>query len=109
MIHELKTWPEPFAAVLSGEKTYEIRRADRPFCVGDKLLLREWDPPLFPSEEGRYTNRWLLVDVTHISPGGSWDLPENLAVMGIRKAVQGDRGADRLVSLVAQARVRTRN
>lgn len=42
--HVLKTWPAPFAAVLSGEKRHEIRKADRPFAVGDVLQLREWDP-----------------------------------------------------------------
>lgn len=41
MRHELKTDPAPFAAVLAGVKTHEIRRDDRGFAVGDELLLRE--------------------------------------------------------------------
>ena len=42
--HELKTWPQYFAAVRSGKKRFEIRRNDREFAVGDVLVLREFDP-----------------------------------------------------------------
>lgn len=42
--HELKTWPEFFAHVVAGTKTFEFRRNDRRFMTGDVLHLREWDP-----------------------------------------------------------------
>lgn len=42
--HELKTWPQYFAAVRSGKKRFEIRRNDRDFSVGDILVLQEFDP-----------------------------------------------------------------
>ena len=79
MTHELKTWPDPFSAILDGSKTYEIRRSDRPFIVGDYLHLREWQP-----DGARYTGRELRVLVVHRSPPGSWGLPLDLVVMGIR-------------------------
>jgi hypothetical protein len=41
--HELKTLPEHFANAKSKLKPFEIRRDDRGFKVGDKVILREWD------------------------------------------------------------------
>jgi len=41
MEHVLKTDPEVFEALVSGRKTYELRRDDRGFAVGDRLTLRE--------------------------------------------------------------------
>lgn len=44
MKHELKIKPEYFSAVVTGEKTFEIRNnADRNFQVGDTLILKSWD------------------------------------------------------------------
>src|SRR5690348_13292378 len=41
--HVLKVWPDFYAAIASGRKTFEIRKDDRDFAEGDRLLLREWD------------------------------------------------------------------
>jgi len=62
--HELKTWPEYFAATRHGYKKFELRRDDRPegFQVGDELLLKEW----FPNRSPAYTGRELLVRVEYI-------------------------------------------
>ncbi len=51
-IHDLKSWPAFFEHVRAGTKTFELRRDDRGFDVGDKLLIREWDPVL-----EKYTGR----------------------------------------------------
>ena len=42
--HELKTWPTYFQAMERGEKSFELRKNDRDFHVGDRLYLREYDP-----------------------------------------------------------------
>jgi len=57
MIHELKTWPPYFQDILDGKKTFEIRKNDRDFKVGDTLRLMEWNPVT-----KSYTGR--KVDVT---------------------------------------------
>lgn len=60
MIHELKIKPEYFAAVVSGDKTFEIRNnADRNFQVGDTLLLWEWD--------GGFTSQTVERSVSYIT------------------------------------------
>jgi len=65
MIHELKTWPGYFQPIMDGLKTFEIRKADRDFAVGDVLYLREFDP-----ESEAYTGRDIRVTVTYIISGG---------------------------------------
>ncbi|ASS66241.1 ASCH/PUA domain-containing protein [Paenibacillus sp. RUD330] len=70
-VHHLKIWPEFFQAVYDQQKTFEVRKADRPYRVGDELLLREWDP----AEEG-YTGRdcsrkvlYILSDPNYVKEG----------------------------------------
>ncbi len=61
MIHELKIWPEHFEKVVTGKKTFEVRRADRPFAEGDFLALNEWNP----TTEG-YTGASVLMKITYL-------------------------------------------
>jgi hypothetical protein len=42
--HELKTWPVFYKDIVNGTKTFEVRKNDRNFQLGDILLLREYDP-----------------------------------------------------------------
>lgn len=86
-VHELKTWPEPFAAVRSGDKRHEVRRDDRGFAVGDTLRLREWDPAAASFDlgtRGRYTGRVERVRVTYLTRGPEWGVPAGMVVMSIR-------------------------
>lgn len=43
-VHELKSLPEFFEPLATGVKTFEIRRNDRGFKVGDQLIVQEWRP-----------------------------------------------------------------
>lgn len=40
-IHELKCYSEYFSRIQSGQKTFEIRKNDRDYQVGDILILTE--------------------------------------------------------------------
>lgn len=87
-VHELKTWPEPFTAIVEGRKSFEIRQDDRGFAVGDILCLKEWDPAPRPGENGKlvrahFTGREVRVRVTYMIPGGAWGLPRGVCVMSI--------------------------
>ena len=80
--HDLKTWPKFFWAVVRGEKTFEVRRNDRDFAVGDRIKLREW----LPGEGGRgtYTGATIDVVVSYVLPGGQWGINEGFCVLGLR-------------------------
>jgi hypothetical protein len=77
--HELKTWPAYFGAVASGRKSFEIRRDDRPFRMGDTLRLREWCPV-----ERSYTGREVVAEVTYVMrKEEDFGLMDGFCLMGI--------------------------
>lgn len=61
MLHELKIYPDYFKAVIERRKTFEVRRNDRDFKVGDEVVLREYDP-----YADKYTGRIWYGDITYI-------------------------------------------
>jgi len=87
--HDLKIWPPFFARLLTGEKSFELRRNDRGFQEGDGLTLREWDPDLFA-----YTGRTIRADVLKVDRAE--DVPEGLregfALLEIRVRLLEQRG-----------------
>jgi hypothetical protein len=96
MIHDLKCWPQPFDAIASGRKTYEIRKThDRSYEVGDVLVLHKWDPAtrayvntLGHPTSGALGSQVLRVTVEYITRGGQWGLPEGVCVMAISMGVE---------------------
>lgn len=62
--HDLKSWPEFFAPILSGEKSFELRKNDRKFAVGDRIRLQEYEP-----DTKTYTGRECWRDVVYILDG----------------------------------------
>ncbi|CAH3801273.1 hypothetical protein AI2799V1_2772 [Enterobacter cloacae] len=65
--HNLKIWPEYFAAVRDGLKRAELRWNDREYQAGDILDLCEWDP-----NEEAFTGDFISVTVTHVADLGQW-------------------------------------
>ena len=76
MIHELKILPVFFTDVISGKKTFEIRKNDRPFQEGDLLALNEHDGQ-------KYTGNSCLVYVDYILPDVTY-VKEDMIVMSIK-------------------------
>lgn len=69
MIHVLKAWPEYFQELKQGKKV-EIRKNDRPYKVGDMLVIREFIP--YRKGSGKYTGEKRNYWITHVleSPRG---------------------------------------
>lgn len=78
-IHNLKTWPEYFQKVVTGEKTFEIRKDDCHFQVGDILLLQEWDP-----KTEKYTGQQFRVKVSYITNFAQHD---GVVVMSFKRLI----------------------
>lgn len=62
MKHELKIYPHYFQAVLDGKKTFEIRKNDRGFNVGDTVVLKEWDNIKYSGREIHAKIKYILDD-----------------------------------------------
>jgi hypothetical protein len=82
-IHELKCWPNAFAAIWDGRKTAEFRRDDRGFGIGDVLRLREYEPEGF-NGAAHYAGREVRVVVTDIRRPGPFGIPEGYVMMSFR-------------------------
>ena len=60
--HELKIIPEYFEAVVSGKKNFEIRKNDRNFHVGDKVVLKEWNGAEYTGNQVERYISYILFD-----------------------------------------------
>lgn len=85
-IHELKILPQYFEKVLDGSKTFELRKNDRGYEVGDILILKEFNvgaidhtksEPVVIQEEG-YTGREIKKRITYILNGGYYGLEKDM-------------------------------
>ncbi len=76
--HLLKSWVVYFNAILQGRKTFDYRKNDRDFKIGDTLQLREWDPEINKSTGRRL--RVLVQDICHDIPG----MPVEYCIMSIK-------------------------
>jgi hypothetical protein len=77
-LHRLKTLPGFYKDIVEGDKTFEIRRNDRGFKVGDFLYLQEYN-----SVRG-YTGRACICEVGYILDSKEY-LPEGYVCMAIKK------------------------
>lgn len=78
MTHALKTWPEYFKLIQAGTKTFELREADRPFEIGDKIILQEYD-----INSKTYTGQEIERIITHILFGPAFGLKKGHCIISL--------------------------
>ena len=88
-VHDLKTWPRHFQAIWDGRKSFEMRRNDRGYKVGDTLILREWEPSLMYGVDGggEYKGRYVTAIVTYLLDQDEEQpefIADNWVIMAIR-------------------------
>ena len=85
-IHRLKSWPVFFQAIVNGARTHELRRNDRNYKIGDKLVLCEFD--LTKSE---FTGASCELEITSITSAeepcavSEEALNRNFCILSIRR------------------------
>lgn len=79
MIHQLKLSSKYFDDVQNGKKTFEVRKNDRGYNVGDILLLNEIN------EKNEYTGRAVKVKVTYFF--SLFGLASGYCVLGVKLCV----------------------
>lgn len=60
--HDVKSWPQFFRPIIAAERRHELRRNDRNYAVGDRLILHEYDPAT-----GTFTGDGACAVVTSIT------------------------------------------
>jgi hypothetical protein len=84
MEHTLKTVNPHFQHVWDGVKTFEFRKNDRNYEVGDSLKLKEYFP-----ENDSFSDRVIYADITHILSHDDFaDVPEGYVILSIEKGKQ---------------------
>ncbi len=68
-MHNLKTVQPYYDASASGDKTFEIRKNDRDFKVGDILRLYEWDGEKATGREHWKQITYILDNTAYLSSG----------------------------------------
>lgn len=107
MEHYLKELPEYYKAVVSGDKTFEVRKNDRYYKVGDFLILQEF-------ADEKYTGYSCRCSVTYILNNAEY-CKDGYVILGIkylndvtlpdengnpRPALIGDMPLDKFLSLL---------
>ncbi len=95
MIHSIKCYPDYFKALKDGTKTFEVRKKDRLYEVGDHLAVNEFisdkqiDPyslnvGLRQTSGGAYTGDSLLYKITYILDDSEY-CKDGMIILGLAR------------------------
>jgi hypothetical protein len=82
MMHEVKINPVFFKLVANGTKPFELRKNDRDYKVGDRILLRE-----YCSEKKEYTDQFCIKGISYVLNGGSFGLDSSYVALGLKECL----------------------
>lgn len=78
--HKIKAWPQFFKELKSGNKTFELRKNDRDYKIGDRLLIEEWDP-----ETKEHTGEIVVRIVTYVLSHSEFvNISDGFVILGIK-------------------------
>lgn len=86
MIHELKIFKSFADAIISGDKTFEVRHNDRGFQKGDKVRFNVEDHSE-KSEDHPISKK--LYEITYVL--NSWGINEGFVVFSIKEAADDNK------------------
>ena len=98
MIHEVKVFRKYYRALVTGNKTFEVRKNDRPYAVGDILAVNEfipieqierkanpdWLAKLRKVETGYYTGNGELFKITYILDDPQF-CKDGMVILGLKE------------------------
>lgn len=99
-IHEVKTWPEPFQAIIDGLKTFDVRLNDRHYELDDLLCHKEFDPV-----KGEYTGRTAVTNVKYVQPGGQFGVDSRCVVLSISLMMYDTTPAEQISFIVPENQI----
>ena len=84
-IHFLKVWPQFFEPIARGQMPFDVRKNDRDFRAGDKVVMYEWIPENAKGREAEgYTGREVRGNILHVMRATDVDgLGPEYVVLGI--------------------------
>lgn len=80
MTHALKTWPEYYREVVNGNKTFELRKDDREFNVGDTVILQEYNPKALAK---KYTGEEMKFKIGFVYKGTEFGLKKGYCIFAL--------------------------
>lgn len=86
-VHVLKVWPAWFLELRDRSRTFELRRDDRDFAIGDELELREFVPSTWDVDGerwlGRFTGRSERRTITSLTRGPVAGLEAGFVILSL--------------------------
>lgn len=82
MEHSIKIQKQYFNKVLSKEKTFELRKNDRNYKIGDTLILKEID------DHDLNTGHSVTVEITYILNGPCYGLEAGFCIMSVKRSLK---------------------